>query len=109
MVGPMWTGDRYRPWHSIHRAARTRSTLHLDSFERTATRLVPSLPFFSVTVDSLILSMLFLNITRTARMNENLHAPDSEEEDDLDGCDVPVDDDDATSDEDLPPAEGGIG
>jgi len=42
-------------------------------------------------------------------MNENLHAPDSEEEDDLDGCDVPVDDDDATSDEDLPPAEGGIG
>jgi hypothetical protein len=36
-------------------------------------------------------------------------APDSEDtESDVDGCDVPIADDEATPDEDLPITEGGV-
>lgn len=34
-----------------------------------------------------------------------VHAPD---EQDIDGCDCPIEDNDATPDEDLPAADGGV-
>ena len=32
----------------------------------------------------------------------------NENEDDIDGCDINFNEEDATADEDLPPAEGGV-
>ena len=40
---------------------------------------------------------------------EHAAAPDPEDDEShIDGCDVPIEDEKATADEDLPPTEGGV-